>query len=433
MPTPTATIYLPYSALDDVILRGPRSAQPLASAVVAGTLYAVTDEGNIVERSSGTAWEAYSPLAGGGGAAVLPYRWATALTEPVTLSHLACNAAYPYTAATKVWIHVKTINNEDVYWGLMLVHTGAALLVQDTTDHTYYAEFQTDAEPVDKGTYIEYAVHWVGNGSALANNETVLVRVGTPTGLVAHHATHEPGGSDALANLSATTLTSGTLPDARLSANVPLLNASNVFTGVTQELGQALRLRQPSGAANQRVWQLYEGMDGLLYWQVTNDAYVSAAPPYPAILSRVGSLTLAGDLVEKNRATPMGHWTSVPYSAGIFTAYPSGTWTVDAGDVVTLSYMLVGKTMWLTYLLYGVSVSGAPTELRLQLPGGFTCAQTTVNAAAYREPTPWATGYCSPAGGAPYVRFQKDPDSGTAWAATTNNTFIYGTAVVPLQ
>ena len=47
----------------------------------------------------------------------------------------------------------------------------------------------------------------------------------------AHHASHETGGADALAALSAAILTSGTLPDARLSGNVAML-ASPAFTGV---------------------------------------------------------------------------------------------------------------------------------------------------------------------------------------------------------
>lgn len=52
--------------LSSVIQRGVRGSQPAASSVGAGTLYCVTDEGDIVERSSGSAWEAYSPAATGG-------------------------------------------------------------------------------------------------------------------------------------------------------------------------------------------------------------------------------------------------------------------------------------------------------------------------------------------------------------------------------
>ena len=53
--------------LADVILRGTRGSQPAASAVAAGTLYCVTDESDIVERSTGAAWQSYSPAASGGG------------------------------------------------------------------------------------------------------------------------------------------------------------------------------------------------------------------------------------------------------------------------------------------------------------------------------------------------------------------------------
>lgn len=51
------------SLLSDVIKRGTRAAQAAATAVATGTLYYVTDE-ELLERSSGSAWEAMS---GGGG------------------------------------------------------------------------------------------------------------------------------------------------------------------------------------------------------------------------------------------------------------------------------------------------------------------------------------------------------------------------------
>lgn len=54
------------SRLQDVIIRGLRADQPLATDVSAGTLYYVTDE-SVTERSSGTVWEDYSDGGGGGG------------------------------------------------------------------------------------------------------------------------------------------------------------------------------------------------------------------------------------------------------------------------------------------------------------------------------------------------------------------------------
>lgn len=54
--------------LEEVIKRGTRASQPAATAVATGTLYGVTDEGNKIERSNGTTWDAYSPTAAASGA-----------------------------------------------------------------------------------------------------------------------------------------------------------------------------------------------------------------------------------------------------------------------------------------------------------------------------------------------------------------------------
>jgi hypothetical protein len=52
---------------------------------------------------------------------------------------------------------------------------------------------------------------------------------------VPHHVNHDTGGSDAIAALSAGVLTSGTVNDARLSANIPRLDINNQF-GTTGRL-----------------------------------------------------------------------------------------------------------------------------------------------------------------------------------------------------
>lgn len=51
--------------LEDIILRGLRSAQPPFGDVPIGTLYFVTDE-SIIERSNGLAWQSYSGAAASG-------------------------------------------------------------------------------------------------------------------------------------------------------------------------------------------------------------------------------------------------------------------------------------------------------------------------------------------------------------------------------
>lgn len=50
--------------LEDVLLRGTRASQPLATAVATGTLYFVTDE-SLTEQSNGAAWVSFSGTSGG--------------------------------------------------------------------------------------------------------------------------------------------------------------------------------------------------------------------------------------------------------------------------------------------------------------------------------------------------------------------------------
>lgn len=71
----------------------------------------------------------------------------------------------------------------------------------------------------------------------------------------AHHTTHETGGSDAIAALSAAVLTSGTVPDARFPATLPVasgvnlttLNASNLASGTVPDARFPATLPAASG------------------------------------------------------------------------------------------------------------------------------------------------------------------------------------------
>lgn len=197
MPNPTATIFLPYHALDDVILRGPRASQPLASAVTPGTLYCVTDEGTLVERSNGTVWERYSPS---GATAAQPYDYVTAVTAPPAAREIRFNAGHPYTAVTTVWVRRVNAAGLDLHAVLMNVQIGGAIYVQDRGDSTLYAQFTTTADPVDAGDYVTFAVSWKKNGGVLINNQAVDV-VFSGGGAAAgapgpHAATHSAGAGD---------------------------------------------------------------------------------------------------------------------------------------------------------------------------------------------------------------------------------------------
>lgn len=105
---------------------------------------------------------------------IWPYTFSTGVLEPPTGNQLRLNAAHPYTTVTKLWARLLTNDNVDVYYGLMGVDLTSALYVQDTNDHTRVARFQLLTAPVDKVTYVEFAVAWVANSaSGFTNNQTV--------------------------------------------------------------------------------------------------------------------------------------------------------------------------------------------------------------------------------------------------------------------
>lgn len=68
------------ATLEDVIIRGNRTSQPLATDVATGSIYYVTDEGKI-EQSDGAAWQVYSGTPAGS----VTYTMIQSVTEAVLL------------------------------------------------------------------------------------------------------------------------------------------------------------------------------------------------------------------------------------------------------------------------------------------------------------------------------------------------------------
>lgn len=253
----------------------------------------------------------------------------------------------------------------------------------------------------------------------------------TPT---AHHASHETGGADAIINLSATVLTSGTLPDARLSVNVARRDAANTFAQVqTFENNPGAGLRQPvftnpTNAADTRIWRMAVNTAGQCSLQAWNDAG-TLAQATPWIASRNGDLTFAADLYEKARTTAMGHWLDVPYSAGAFTASGSMTWTVESGDVVCYRYTLVGKTIFLNLELENTTVGGTVSnELRVALPAGVTCnRRVQVSNVRFFDNGSLTDAYIHINGGGTYLSVFKS--AGGNMTLSTHQTTVYAQLV----
>jgi len=223
-----------------------------------------------------------------------------------------------------------------------------------------------------QGSWREVYRLWAGGGSGGSGGGAVTYLGGgaTPPVLGSHHTTHEPGGSDPLAALSASILTTGTLPDARLSANVARRDQANTFVArqTLSATAPELVLTDTSQPANARAFRLTNHVQ-LFSVEAVNDALTTVISS-PLNVNRAGDVFAARDVYEKGRGTPMGHRVAVGYNPAQYGVYPSGSWTVDAADVVTFGYTAIGMTGVVVVALQNTVVTGSPTLLTVSSPIG---------------------------------------------------------------
>ena len=89
---------------------------------------------------------------------IVNYTYNNSITEPPAAGQVRANATYPWTGTTKLWMRFVSADGQDLYWAMMLIVTGATLLLQDKDDHTLYVRFTTTGPPIDKGLYAEIPV-----------------------------------------------------------------------------------------------------------------------------------------------------------------------------------------------------------------------------------------------------------------------------------
>jgi hypothetical protein len=117
--------------------------------------------------------------------ALFQYSFSSQIVEPPPTAQLRFDAA-TYAAVSKVWIPYTTSDGIDAYRALIAMVATAPLYVQDKNDHTLYVEFAVAAAVLDKGSYVEVPVTYVGTGgAALNNNQAVLAAIvsGDPTAI----------------------------------------------------------------------------------------------------------------------------------------------------------------------------------------------------------------------------------------------------------
>jgi Collagen triple helix repeat (20 copies) len=244
------------------------------------------------------------------------------------------------------------------------------------------------------------------------------------TAVPAHKLTHETGGTDAITNLSGSVITSGTIADARLSTNVPLKNAQNTFTQDQriQKDYPILSFFDTAAAVDSRLMRMWGG-GGAIYIDARNDAN-TAGYGSSTRFSRDGDVLVGRDLYEKQRVTPMGHWTDVPFNAANYGAQ-TGTWTI--GSQTRAAYMLIGKTMFLSLYLQNATLSASTASCYFYFPAGITGGSTYQGAPIQYFGAASGTGFGQIGPSGNNITFYRDPST-TPYPAGTY-TFIISVTI----
>ena len=259
--------------------------RPDANDVLEGSLYFSTDS-MVLERSDGSAWEAYS---GGASPSAPPSgMWAYSFNNSPTKTvpgpgEITFNAPYPYSNVTSIQIHRISRTTVDLQVALLNKPVGSEIYVQVIEDADFWVRFNTTGMGVEQGNVVQFPVTWVSDsgstfpaGRTSSYPEVQVVFVGAAEG--AHHLTHETGGTDPITRLDAGVIVSGIVGSARLPANIAYTDKPNIFTD-NQTIGTPTTPGHLTLHGNLQIDKTVFGMENIY---------------------------AAGNLYEANRATPIG-------------------------------------------------------------------------------------------------------------------------------
>src|SRR5690606_24933045 len=161
------------------------------------------------------------------------------------------------------------------------------------------------------------------------------------------------GNGSGLSSLNASNLSSGTVPDARLSPNVPLLNAANTFTNritftstssgsagssiVLQSASPGITIVEEDAGEDAKAWAIARPINGRLVFYTATDAQIGAVGNTFMAVERSGTtvteVEFNADALDFNGNADISGTLEVGGAARAGTAATSTSATLAAGQI----------------------------------------------------------------------------------------------------
>lgn len=334
------------------------------------------------------------------------------------------------------------------------------IVVADTTDTSCYVGLwesatgsllpKTDAAiTYNAGTGALTATTFIGALTGQADT------VATITGLAPDTATTQAtqAGITTCANLT----TIGTIGTGTWQAT----DVGIGYGGTGQSTAQAAidALSAVSGATNEHVltkdtgsgnaiWKAAVGggvaahaiLDGSVHTDSVADGvtrgsliYGNATPNWDELVVGGDNTFLSSDGTDVSWKS-LGVWTTPGFNAADFTANGAMTWTVEAGDVITYAYIIIGKTMYVNYYISLTTVGGTLNNaLQIAIPASKVSANNNVTLGVTRDNGgPNTTSLVIIGAGTTVISVYHQVPA-VNWSAATNTTSVFGSVVFEIQ
>ncbi len=252
-------------------------------------------------------------------------------------------------------------------------------------------------------------IDWAPSSGAtsIANKQIAFYNLGTVSGTDTYAATATP----TFRAYTTGQLFYGLVTNANTSTT-PTINVTSIGAKTIVKNGTAALVAGDIPAGHLAQFE-YDGT----YMKLLNPVYTQTSVSGNA--ATVTNLTVSS-------ATTVGHaWTTPAFNAGDFVGVGGGSWTVEAADIATFAYLIIGKQMTVMFNIGTSTVAGVVAYLRIFIPATATKRADGV-CTALDNGVYGAAPIVVQAGTAYITIYNKDFSFSTSWAASTNNSGVQG-------